>query len=262
MILSKIILLGILQGLTEFFPVSSSGHLVLLQNILGVSEPQLLIDVMVHFGTLISLVVFFRKDIIILIRTFICFVIRPKQTALDPKLRTVFGIILASVPTFLMGYFLSDFFESLFASLRAVGVALLITGFFLLLTKKAQEKKNKNFFHYLIIGVLQGTAIVPGFSRSGLTIGGALLLGWNRNEASRFSFLLSIPAIMGATLFQLTKIDLVSHSWFNIIVGVILAAVTGYLALRFVVSIVNKGKFYVFSFYCFLIGIIALLISL
>ncbi len=256
-----IIFLGITQGLTEFFPVSSSGHLVLLQNLFGLKEPQIFADVMLHVGTLISLFVFLRQELFELIKGFWLFVRNPKMYYTDPRMKLIFGLVIASIPTALIGYLFSDFFESLFASLRTVGLALIITGCYLFLTKFAKERQKNFLAHPFIIGILQGAAIVPGFSRSGLTIGGAMFLGWKREEAARFSFLLSIPAICGAALFQFGKININSHPWSIIIAGVVVSAVFGYLALALLVSAIKRGKFYVFSFYCFLAGIAAIAFS-
>lgn len=258
---TAIIFLGIIQGLTEFFPVSSSGHLVLFQNLFGLKEPQIFVDVMLHVGTLFSLVVFLRRELADLVKGFSSFVRHPKRHYADPRMKLIFALVAASIPTVFIGYFFSDFFESLFASLRTVGMALIITGCYLFLTKYSREKRKNFWLHPFIIGILQGAAIVPGFSRSGLTIGGALYLGWKREEAARFSFLLSIPAICGAAIFQFTKIETHSQPWSVILVGVVASAVSGYLALVLLVSVINKGKFYTFSFYCFLAGITAIVFS-
>jgi undecaprenyl-diphosphatase len=259
--LIEIIILGVIQGLTEFFPVSSSGHLVLFQNLFGLKEPQIFADVMLHVGTLLSLLVFLRRDLLELARGFFLFCQHPKKSSSDPRVKMIFALVLASIPTALIGYFFSGFFESLFASLRAVGLALIITGIYLFLTKYVREK-NRNFFsHPLIIGFLQGAAIVPGFSRSGLTIGGALFLGWKREEAARFSFLLSIPAILGAALFQFHKIDSGTQPWLILLTGAAVSAVFGYLALTLLVSVIQRGRFFSFSFYCFFAGLTALTVS-
>ena len=250
-----------IQGLTEFFPVSSSGHLVLFQNLFGLREPQLLTDIMLHLGTLVSLLGFLRRELVELAQSWGRFCLNPKKNIKDPKIRLLFFLFLASLPIAFMGYFLYDFIESLFGSLRAVGIALLLTGSFLLLTRLAREKEKSNISHPLLIGILQGFALVPGFSRSGFTIGGALLLGWKRKEAAQFSFLLSIPAILGATFFQLQNAEASSQSWYLLLTGVIMAAVFGFIALTFLVKLIMKGKFSSFSYYCFFIGFIALLAS-
>lgn len=260
--LITIIILGIIQGLTEFFPVSSSGHLVLFQNMFGLKEPQIFTDVMLHVGTLLSLFVYLRQEIFQLFKGFFLFVKAPRKHAGDPRVKRIFALAVASFPTFLMGYFFSDFFESLFASLRAVGLALILTGCYLFLTRWAKRRPKNLLLHPFIIGVLQGAAIVPGFSRSGLTIGGALFLGWDREEAARFSFLLSIPAIAGAAVFQWGKIDAASQPWPVIFTGVVVSAIAGYIALVLLVSVVNSGKFHVFSYYCLAAGLSAIALSL
>ncbi len=256
-----IIILGIIQGLTEFFPVSSSGHLVLFQNLFGLKEPQIFVDVMLHVGTLLSLFVFLRRELFELARGFWLFVRNPKTHCSDPRVKLLFALAVASVPTALLGFLFSGFFESLFASLRAVGLALVFTGFFLYLTKFARNRQKNYFVHPLIIGILQGVAIVPGFSRSGLTIGGAMFLGWKKEEAARFSFLLSIPAILGAAIFQIGRINAGSQPWAVITTGTLVSAIFGYLALALLVSVINRGKFYAFSFYCLLAGIAAIAFS-
>jgi undecaprenyl-diphosphatase len=259
--LITIILLGIIQGLTEFFPVSSSGHLVLFQNFFGLKEPQIFVDVMLHVGTLFSLLAFLRRELLRLFKGFLLFVRNPQENYTDPSVKQLFALAVASIPTALMGYFFSDFFESLFASLRTVGLALLLTGCYLFLTKWARTGQRNFLVHPIIIGILQGAAIVPGFSRSGLTIGGAMFLGWKREDAAQFSFLLSIPAICGAAVFQLGKIDPSSQPWSIIITGVAVSAIVGYIALSLLVSVINRGKFYAFSYYCLLIGIAAIAFS-
>ena len=261
MSLFEIILLGIIQGLTEFFPVSSSGHLVLFQNLFGLREPQLFADIMLHVGTLISLFIFLRREILELIQSFGRFCLNPRKNISDPNIRLILFLVLASVPTALIGYFFYGFFEPLFASLRTTGCALLVTGTFLFLTQKAREKKKKNFFHPLLIGTLQGIALVPGFSRSGLTIGGALFLGWRKKDSAQFSFLLSIPSIIGSAFFELQKADLNSQTWIILSVGALIAAIFGLLALIFLVRLILKGKFHTFSFYCFFIGTAAIIAS-
>lgn len=260
MSLLQILLLGFIQGITEFFPISSSGHLVLTQNLLGFNEPMLLVDVMLHVGTVISLLVFLRKDITALFRSFLLFYRKPDFKTKDSDMLLLYSILLASIPTFLIGYFFSDALESLFESPLAVLVALFGTAVFLFLTRFAKPKKIRLILHPILIGILQGAAIIPGLSRSGMTIGGALFMGWDRKKAARFSFLLSIPVILGASVFQLQKIELSAQPWGIILAGIAAAAVTGYFALVFLVRIINHGKFYVFAYYCAVVAILGLIL--
>jgi len=259
--LIKIIILGLIQGITEFFPISSSGHLVLAQNLLGLREPQLLVDVMLHLGTVLSLFVFLRKEISEILVSLTQFLKKPSLKTTDPNIKLVFSLVVASIPTFLIGYFFSRPLESLFGSPKAVSFALMVTALYLFFTKFARRKKEKIPLHPFIIGVLQGAAIVPGFSRSGLTIGGALFLGWERKKAARFSFLLSIPAILGASVFQLQKTVVSSQPWGMITVGVLAAALTGYFSLVFLVKIINRGKFYLFAFYCAAVAALGIILT-
>jgi undecaprenyl-diphosphatase len=235
--LIAIIILGVIQGLTEFFPVSSSGHLVLFQNLFGLKEPQIFADVMLHVGTLFSLFVFLRRELLQLFKGFLLFVRNPQRHYTDPRVKRIFALAVASIPTALIGYFFSDYFESLFASLRTVGLALIFTGCYLILTKWAKIRQKNHLLHPFIIGILQGT------------------------DAARFSFLLSIPAIFGAAVFQFEKIDAGSQPWPIIITGVVVSAIVGYFALVVLMSVINRGKFYAFSYYCFLAGIAAIAFS-
>jgi len=216
---------------------------------------------MLHFGTLLSLVVFLRRDLLTLLRSSLDAVTHPRQASQDPGFKLLVMLAAASVPTFLIGYFFSNFFESLFGSLAAVGAALLGTAVFLFLTKRPRKEKPPRLWHALIIGVLQGAAIIPGFSRSGLTIGGGLILGWEKTYSARFSFLLSIPAILGAVVFQLHRIDPGFQSWGTLIAGAAVAAFIGYFALRFLTSLTARGRFYTFAYYCAAVGVAALIIS-
>lgn len=235
--------------------------MVLSQNLLGLKEPQLLVDVMLHLGTVFSLLIFLRKEIREIAVSFIRFCKKPSLKTEDANIILVFSLLIASLPTFLIGYFFSGFFESLFSSPKAVSLALMGTAFFLFFTRFAKKKKAHTQVHAFIIGVLQGTAIVPGFSRSGLTIGGALFLGWQREKAARFSFLLSIPAILGASLFQLQKTVVSAQPWGIIITGIFVAALTGYFSLVALVKIINQGKFYWFSFYCAAVAVLGLILT-
>lgn len=245
-----LILLAFIQGLTEFFPVSSSGHLVIFQKIFGMHEPQLFLDVMLHLGTVISLLLFLRLEIRDIFFSLLRHGFRFRSGWDDPHYRILIYILTASIPTFLLGYFFSGFFESLFTSPRSVGFALLGTAVFLFLTRFAARRQERFPAHPLLIGLFQGAAIVPGFSRSGFTIGSALLLGWEKERAARFSFLLSIPAILGASLFQFLKVDTDSQSWLLILTGVVISAAAGYAALLFLYKLVQRGRFHVFAYYC------------
>jgi undecaprenyl-diphosphatase len=247
------LVLGILQGLTEFIPVSSSGHLVIFQHIFGVQGSPLTFDVLVHIGTLTAVFVAFWDDIATILR--------------NPLGKLTRLIIVGCIPAGLMGYFLQPYFEKAFESLLVVGIGLLITGFVLKISENIAEKslnmkeiRETSYGDVLFIGLLQGIAIVPGISRSGSTIAGGLLAGLDRTFAARYSFLVAIPVILGAGLVQLKDLpgNVVTGSWVPYLVGFIAAAVFGYLAIQVVMKLVRNGRLSIFSYYCWAVGIATL----
>jgi len=251
--------LGVIQGLTEFLPVSSSGHLVLAQKLLGLKEPALLFDVSVHVGTLLAVVVYFWPDLWSMVRGLWA---RDQQGRQGRRL--LWLVVAGSVPTALLGLFLKDWFEAMFASTAAVGVALVITGGLLLATRwlppgdRGLERTGAG--RAFLVGLAQGLAITPGISRSGSTISVGLMLGLERRLAAHFSFVLSVPAILGALLLQLLHLDAARQvALAPLLVGAAASALTGYLALRFLLRVVQRGKLHLFAPYCLLLGIAALL---
>lgn len=270
--LLRAIFLGVIQGLTEFFPVSSSGHLVIFQRIFGLAEPEILFDVSVHVGTLVAVLVYFRDDIRRMIgavrRGLVSAVTRGRQGGApghDADFRLAMMIIAGSVPTALIGLGFHGIAEILFSSLTNVGIALLVTAGLLLGTRtKAGDaadgpSERLTWGRAVIIGVVQGLAIIPGISRSGATIAAALYLGVDRDLAGRFSFLLSIPAILGALLLSLVTETPGTLPIGVIAVGVLAAAVVGYLALSVLMPMVRRGRIYYFAPYCAVVGIGAVL---
>ena len=248
------IALGVVQGLTEFLPVSSSGHLVLGQHLLGLNKPELLFDVVAHVGTLLAVAVYFRRDLLMMLRGLWAADSEGRQGRQLIKL-----VILGSIPAGLAGFLFKDNFEALFGSLLAVGCALCLTGCILLLTRLSDRLNDRPVrngpVRAFLIGVAQAIAICPGISRSGSTIACGLLLGLERSDAARFSFVLSIPAILGALLLQLIHLDsLRSQPSWPLILGGASAAISGYLALSLLVRIVNQGRLHIFAPYCFLAG--------
>ncbi len=263
------VILGIIQGLTEFLPVSSSGHLVLAQHFFGLKEPEVFFDVVLHLGTLTAICLVFWPEIQSLVVEVIKLPrILTGRDALTvawrerPYFRLLVLIIAGSVPTGFIGFIFKDFLESLFASTLAVGLALLITGLVLILTRlvKAGTKKITGFrvVDALLIGLAQGLAITPGVSRSGSTISTGLFLGLDRELAAKYSFLLSIPAILGALLLQFDGIAASSFSFSGLILGFMAAAVSGWFAIVILLKIVRRGNLYYFAYYCWLIGLLTL----
>lgn len=257
------IILGLAQGLTEFLPVSSSGHLAILSKLFGIEEGNLFYSVMLHFSTLIAVIIFFRKDIVKLFFAFISIIrkiVERRNRKFDLYERMVLLIVAATIPTVIIGLIFSDQFEFLYTDLRFVGFALLITGTLLLLSEKIGKRNldlsTISFPKTMLIGVFQGLAIAPGISRSGSTIVGALFMGLNREEAARFSFLLSIPAIFGATLLETISINTTNVAIdANLFIGMLAAFTAGILSIRVLMNLIKKGKLYYFSIYVFALGL-------
>ena len=246
------IIIGLVQGLTEFLPISSSGHLVILQKLLKINLPGNLIEVSAHLGTLLSIILIYKNDIYDLIISF-----------KSPKTKDyIILVALATIPSIVFVLIAKSFIITLFESLRSVSFALIFTGIILLISYYGNYTiKKLNISKGLIIGIFQALAILPGISRSGMTISIALLLGIKNVEAAKFSFMLAIPAIFGATILTLLETDLneIDDLIFPLITAAFIAFLSGYYALKFLIKILNNGKFYYFSIYCIFLGIISLL---
>jgi undecaprenyl-diphosphatase len=246
----KIVLLAALQGLTEFFPVSSSGHLLILQKILGFTTMPLVYDVFLHLGTLLAVFVYFNRDL------------RPLALRFYEKknFRLLLLVAVASLPTALIGFLLKDFFESLFSRTSYLGFCFLFTALALLASRFLRLRRVPEFAAAFLIGVAQGLAIAPGVSRSGMTIAAGLVLGLGFDFSFRFSFLLSIPAILGATLLEAGKIPWTGSQWPGLLLAVLVSALFGILALGTLRRIMALEKFHLFAFYLLALG--ALVIAL
>lgn len=264
--LLEAIILGILQGLTEFLPVSSSGHLVLGQELLGVDVKGIAFEVFVHFGTVLSVVTVYWQDILGLLRSI------PKGLAeasqlnkmyrQDKNFRWVILILTGSIPAGVIGLVFNDRIEEVFSDTRLVACMLVVTGAIILLTRFIHPpKKEMNLKHAVLIGAAQALAILPGISRSGSTISTALFLGIDREEAARYSFLLAVPVILGATLLKVIELmnDLPQTSeLMGLAAGTLAAYISGYIAIRLLLVFIRKGKLDYFAWYCFTIGIVGL----
>ena len=265
------IALGVIQGLTEFLPVSSSGHLVLLQNSFGLTEPELLLDIWLHVGTLMAVFVVFFKEILSILITLMHFprLYRQHQGLVaifkeNQDVRLAGLIIFGSIPTVVLGLLFHEIADQIFSSVQLVGIMLLITGTFLWLTRwtnvHGRPLSRMKVSDSLVIGLAQGLAILPGISRSGATISAALFLGIDRELAGRFSFLLCIPAIAGALILSLKSPAAYSTmSAAAIFAGTVAAGLTGFVALKILLKIVRKGRLYYFSPYCWVLGTMALI---
>ena len=254
------IILGVIQGLTEFLPVSSSGHLEITRELLDTNQlpsDNLLMTSILHFATALSTILVFKKDIINLIKGLFD---KENKTSKSYLIK----ILIAIVPAGLVGFLLSDEIEYLFSgNMILVGMMLIITGTLLFLTKILETKNLKiSKVHALIIGLSQAFAVIPGISRSGATICTSLFLGNNKSEAAKFSFLIVIPVIFGAILK-----DVLSGNIFEneikisiLIIGFISSFLTGVLACKLMLKIVANNNLIYFSFYCFILGIISIFI--
>ena len=255
------VVLGIIQGLTEFLPVSSSGHLELAKLILPsqyTGESSMLMTVVLHFATALSTVVIFRKDLLKVIQGLF-------QFQWNEATKFSVKIIISMIPAAVVGVFFDDIIESFFnGAVLLVGSMLLVTGGLLFLADKTKNTTREvSFFHSIIIGISQAIAILPGISRSGATIGTSVLLGVDREKAARFSFLMVVPLIFGkiakdllSDKFIIEGLDITALS-----VGFVAAFITGLFACTWMISLVKKSKLVYFSFYCFVVGIAAIIWS-
>ncbi|MFC1613017.1 undecaprenyl-diphosphate phosphatase [Patescibacteria group bacterium] len=245
------IILGAIQGVTEWLPISSSGHLVIAQEFFGLQN-YLFFDILLHTTTLFVVFIVFWKDIIEILKSIIKLDFKSEYGEL-----AVF-IITGSIPTAIIGFLFQNIFEKLFTNLFAVAISLMVTGILLLSTKikKHQKSANLNKKKATLIGIAQGVAIIPGISRSGATISAGILSGIDRMKVARFSFLLSIPAILGALLFKINKNIIAYTKWQPIIFGMITALIVGYIFLKLLLSIIKSDKFHIFGYYCITLSII------
>ena len=267
------VMLGIIQGLTEFLPVSSSGHLVLLQNLFGIREPELLFDISLHIGTLIAIFIVFYQEIQSILQTLLRLPALIKSSGNlkslftdNEEIRIAALIIIGSIPTGILGILFHKIVDQIFGSVWIVGLMLLVTGTLLWFTKKISIEGRPlikvNIRDALMIGVMQGMAIMPGISRSGSTISIALFLGINREIAGRYSFLLSIPAILGAMILGLDSTIIQTNIPVKtILLGTVTAGIVGYIALKILLRIVKQGQLYYFAPYCWLLGAATLIWS-
>jgi len=252
------VLLGLVQGLTEFLPVSSSGHLVLSQHLLGFEGSNLALNLLLHIGTLLAVLIYFRKDIAQIAISAIS-----GQGEIDGR-RWVIMILIGSIPTAIIGFTFKDQFEALFLQPRLVAVMLWVTAILLLASDRVKLKKvqgeNITVLRSLFVGIAQGLAIIPGISRSGSTIATAIFSGIQPEKAARFSFLLSIPAIIGATMLEFKEIAGVTAADApSYLLGTLTAFASGYLAIDILLKMVVKRKLWKFSIYLFVVGLAGLI---
>jgi undecaprenyl-diphosphatase len=256
------IALGALQGATEFLPVSSSGHLALAQSMIdGFSQPGVLFDVLLHVGTMIAVMIYFWKDI----RDLATAPFRKDEAAALHR-KMLLLIIVGSVPTAIIGLAGKDFATDLFHNIPVVAAMLIVTGTILFISEKLRKgngSKNIDFGDAIIAGIAQGLAIIPGISRSGSTIAALLLRGIDGETAARFSFLLAMPAIFGATLLSLREMQAVpGDQLLSYAAGTAAALLIGLLSIHFLLAIIRRKRLYFFALYCWAAGTLFLTLSL
>lgn len=266
------LILGIVQGLTEFLPISSSGHLALFQALFRIKEPMLTFDVALHAGTLLALVIYFYKELRGILRGFgesakQCLT---RKTAVrdsaagDPWLWL--KILLTMVPTGLIALLFKDYFESAFSDIVSVGWQFVVMGIFLIASVKIPEGTRKldniGWGHSFWIGAAQALALIPAISRSGATILAGMGLGIKKEDAARFSFLISIPAIAAAVLLEMKygAVYFASHE-IEILAGFLASAVSGYAVIKWLMGVIQRGRFSMFGYYCLAAGLISFAVA-
>lgn len=283
------ILLGIIQGITEFFPISSSGHLVIAEQLLGIeTDYGILFHVILHIGTLVAVLLNFRKDIIRLLysfagifhdiwknfRIFLGNLIKRQENKYHKVLRTQYRklavlILAANIPTAFVGLAMRNLIANAASSLLITGSGLLVTGLLLFVVGFSEhgnkKPKNTSWYSAFIIGACQGFSVVPGISRFGITMTAGLLNGYSKLFALKYSFLISVPTIIGAIIFELVKLPEQSGLTFGFVIccifGAVAAAVTGFFVIKAMVRIIKKGKLRVFAYYCLGAGLFVILMN-
>jgi len=251
------IVLGILQGLTEFLPISSSGHLVLAEEILKVKQPGVSFELLLHLGTLLAVFIFFRARIMQLIRALF-------DSSMKRERAVIGYLIIGTVPAGLVGVLFEDFFDRAFSNPAMTAAMLIVTGLFLLSTRFVAKRANHvQLPTAIIMGLGQACAIMPGISRSGSTIVAGMLSGVDPSEAAEFSFLLAIPAILGAVVLKMKEMANIDPALMGqYAVGAIASFIFGLAAVYLLLAIIRKGKLDYFAYYCFAVGAVGLYLFL
>ncbi len=261
-------ILAVIQGLTEFLPVSSSGHLVLGETLLGSQafENSIAFELVVHLGTFLAVLVVFWKDIVELLSVFFSLIFIPRkwssEFSTNPEFKLSVLMIIAMLPAGFIGLLLRDQISDLFSKPFMVSIALLATGSMLLSTKFYTRSDNPiDLKRAILIGFAQALALVPGISRSGSTITMALALGVKQEQAARFSFIMVLPLIVAATLLEfkdLLEVGISTDETIILLIGLVISFIVGYLSLKWLLQLLRKGKFHYFAWYCFTIAIFGL----
>lgn len=256
----EMVILGLVQGLTEFLPVSSTAHLIFAESFLGIPRPGILLEAVLHLGTVVAAIVLFRDDIRRLLSGWwSTFVGPPEGDARTAYRRLAWLILLATVVTAAIGLLFADQFERMYGSLRGVAVQLMLTGVILLFTRERGTRQITEIgvSDAAVLGLTQAISIIPGISRSGATIAGGIWVGLRRDEAARLSFLIAIPSVAGAGLFGLKDLQTgaaLGYGPSQLAVGFAVSLVAGIVAIKWLLSWVRRGRLGVFAAYCFIVG--------
>ncbi len=263
--LLKFILLAVIQGISEVLPISSSGHLQIVQEILGMDTSSLTVSIFLHLGSLVAMIVFYRKLVFSTVGNAAKYVFKSSERNDTNKnaLKLLFMIVIACIPAGLIGVLFKSKIESIFANTIFIGINLIITGCLLFLQKYIKGKKTldtMNWLDAIIIGLFQAIGILPGISRSGITTIGGKVSKLQDEDAINFAFLLFIPVTLGTGLLEVVDIikgDLVlsSNDILLYIVGIIISGLVTYIALSLLLKIIKKGKLHYFAYYCFAVGL-------
>jgi undecaprenyl-diphosphatase len=255
----------LVQGITEFLPISSSGHLVLVERLLKVRTNDIAFEVLVHLGTLVAVIIYFRRQLLKIGRALVFSASKKHKSEIDiTNLKMAWYLILGTIPAAIFGYFALGLIEMAFSSPRWASFEFIVTGLILISTVWARERGRRlNNWNTLFIGVAQAAAILPAISRSGTTITAGMFTGISKEKAAEFSFLLSIPAIAGAVIINFPKFVklLPNHElvWIYLS-GTAVAGIVGYFSIKLLLDIINRGKFFYFGIYCIVIGILGLIL--
>ncbi|MDY6786800.1 MAG: undecaprenyl-diphosphate phosphatase [candidate division WOR-3 bacterium] len=252
----KSLLLGIIQGLTEFLPVSSSGHLVLFRELLQIKTDNLFMEISMHFGSLLALIIYFRARILGLIGGGYNEIKERREN--KTNLRFMGLVIIGMIPAVLAGLFLKEHIENAFTSVLFTGIMFLLTGGIILITKFVSRRSGKiRIKSAVIIGLMQVFALLPGISRSGITISSGILSGVSRKQAADFSFFMAMPLILGSFIMELREVSMQFE--FYIITGIVSSLIASYIAILVLYKLLESEKFYRFAYYLFPLGILTII---
>ncbi len=258
------LVLGIVQGITEWLPVSSSGHLVIAQELLGLpADENLVFDLVVHLGTLAAVLLYFRKELGRIILSML--MSKARRGEQEEKLRKLgFMLLVGVLPVALIGLLLTDYIEDIF-DLRLVGIALIVNALGLFVFERLWSRgsaKATSYVDALIIGSFQAVSIMPGISRSGWTLGGGMFRGLERETAAVFAFLLSVPTLIGASSYGILTLEQYDTTLYLSAIGFVAAMLTGFASIAYLLKAVRAGKLWVFSIYCAIVGAAVVIFSL